>query len=72
LFRLVSNIKGDFLMTYDSHPDVRALALRYEFDLEEIEMRNTHHSKRTELLIGKDLSWIRDSAKQMTVKLPFD
>ena len=48
-------------MTYDSHPDVRELASRYEFDVEEIKMRNAHNSPKTELLIGKDLSWIRRS-----------
>lgn len=63
LFRLVTKVEGDFLMTYDNHPDVRRLALRHSLDLEEIEMRNTHHSKRTELLIGKDLSWMRRSVK---------
>jgi hypothetical protein len=25
-------------------------------------MKNTHHAKMTELLIGRDLSWLRDAA----------
>lgn len=61
LFCLVAEVQGDFLMTYDTNPEVRRLASLHCFDTHEISMTNTHNSKRTELLIGKDLTWIRQS-----------
>lgn len=59
LFKLMSSIKGDFLTTYDDVDAVRELAQKYRFDTELIAMKNTHHAKMTELLIGFDLDWIR-------------
>ena len=59
LFRVVTTLRGDFLMTYDNTPEVRCLAEKHGFDTETIAMKNTHHAKKTELLIGRDLSWAR-------------
>ena len=59
LFSLAENIKGDFLMTYDNAQGVLDLAHQHQFDTEVISMKNTHHTKMTELLIGRDLSWLR-------------
>jgi DNA adenine methylase len=59
LFKLMSGIAGDFLMTYDNSEEVRALAHRYGFDLEPIAMKNSHHARMSELLIGCDLDWVR-------------
>lgn len=59
LFKIVSKIKGDFLMTYDNTEHVRSLAERHGFDVQEISMKNTHHAIMSELLIGKNLSWAR-------------
>jgi DNA adenine methylase len=58
LFRIVSTLKGDFLMTYDNAPDVLKLAEEYRFDTQPIAMKNTHHAEMSELLIGRDLSWV--------------
>lgn len=66
LFRVASRIKGDFLMTYDDADGVRALAARYGFDAEAVAMKSTHHARMTELLIGFDLSWLRDSAARVS------
>lgn len=46
-------------MTYDNCAGVRQLAQKYDFDMETIAMKNTHHAKMTELLIGTNLDWIR-------------
>jgi DNA adenine methylase len=62
LFEVVRNLAGSFLMTYDNIEDVRALARKYGFDAREIAMKNTHHTRMTELLIGRDLGWLPDSA----------
>lgn len=59
LFRTTSKVAGDFLMTYDNTPTIRALAEKYGFDFEEIAMKNTHHAVMSELLIGRNLDWAR-------------
>ncbi len=59
LFRLATKIKGDFLMTYDDAGEVRALAAKYRFETRLIAMNNTHHATMTELLIGRNLDWVR-------------
>ncbi|HXX23929.1 MAG TPA: DNA adenine methylase [Terriglobia bacterium] len=59
VFRESSRAKGDFLMTYDNVEPVRALALRFGFDMHAVAMKNTHHEVMTELLVGRDLGWAR-------------
>lgn len=59
LFKAASNISGDFLMTYDDTPEVRALASQYNFDTHAVPMKSTHHAEMFELLIGRNLDWAR-------------
>lgn len=59
LFKIASKVAGDFLMTYDDSPSIRALAERHKLDVEPVIMRNTHHAEMVELLIGRDLAWAR-------------
>lgn len=59
LFDTAKTIRGDLLMTYDDAQGVRELARTRGFDMEIIAMKNTHHTKMTELLIGNDLEWAR-------------
>lgn len=59
LFEVASHLKGDFLMTYNDADEVRLLARRYNFDTQTISMKNTHHARLTELLIGPNLDWLR-------------
>jgi DNA adenine methylase len=59
LFRIASTLKGDFLMTYDNAESVLELATKFGFDIQAVTMKNTHHAKMSELLIGRDLSWVR-------------
>ena len=49
-------------MTYDNTREIASLASEFDFETQAIAMKNTHHAKMTELLIGKDLSWLRDAA----------
>lgn len=58
LFALCESVKGDFLMTYDNADEVKDLARRHGFQMRLIPMKNTHHAKMEELVIGKDLSWM--------------
>lgn len=57
LFRIAETLAGDFLMTYDNAEGVQSLAERHGFSTLAIPMKNTHHAKLTELLIGRDLNW---------------
>jgi DNA adenine methylase len=59
LFELMSKANGDFLMTYDDADEVRALARKYRFETRLVAMTNTHNTTMMELLIGRDLDWVR-------------
>jgi DNA adenine methylase len=58
LFATIASCKGQFLMSYDNTEEVVALAQQFGFESRAIAMKNTHHAKMTELLIGRDLSWL--------------
>jgi len=58
LFELASQAAGDFLMTYDDVEDIRRLASHWGFETQSVAMKNTHHARKTELLIGRDLGWL--------------
>ena len=58
LFAAMAGCKGDFLMSYDNTLEVARLAKQHGFESRPIAMKNTHHAKMTELLIGRDLSWL--------------
>jgi DNA adenine methylase len=60
LFDLAHRLQDNFLMTYDDASDVRAMASRCKFETRLIGMKNTHHAKKTELIIGKDLTWLQN------------
>lgn len=58
LFALADMFQGDFLMTYDTADEVHHLAEAHHFDTQLVPMKNTHHAKMLELLIGRDLAWV--------------
>jgi DNA adenine methylase len=58
LFAATERLAGDFLMTYDNAPEVRALAKRHGFQVRTIPMKGTHNTPMLELIIGRDLSWV--------------
>ena len=53
LFELMAGVEGAVMMTYDDSPEVRELATRYGFRVEQVPMKNTHHAIIYELLILK-------------------
>lgn len=59
LFEIMSKCKGDFLMSYDHTEEVVDLATKFGFQYRSIAMKNTHHAKMTELLIGRTLGWLK-------------
>lgn len=60
LFSAMAACQGDFLMSYDNTAEIVALAAKHGFESKPIAMKSTHHAKMTELLIGKDLSWLEN------------
>ena len=67
LFRVTSEVAGDFLMTYDDAGGVRDLARKFGFQMRTIAMKNTHHAEMTELLIGRNLEWLGTQASSVVV-----
>ena len=63
LFKEVSILRGDFLLSYDDVRPIRTLADRYGLDTHLVPMKNTHHAVKSELLIGRDLDWARKPLK---------
>jgi DNA adenine methylase len=61
LFTIVENLKGDFLMTYDNALGVKQMADQHGFETELVAMKSTHHAEMTELIIGRNLEWLRSS-----------
>lgn len=61
LFDLAGKLAGDFLMTYDNADEIKELAGAHGFDTQLVAMTNTHHATMMELLIGRDLDWVRGS-----------
>jgi len=59
LFRIAKELAGEFLMTYDNAKGIHELTDKYGLDTQSIAMKNTHHAKMTELLIGRNLDWVR-------------
>jgi DNA adenine methylase len=68
LFHLAGRLAGDFLMTYSDDEAIRALARRHGFETRSIAMKNTHNTPMTELLVGRNLGWIRLASAYMEVR----
>lgn len=58
LFELAESAAGDVLITYDNVDEVKKLAVDHNLVYRTVAMRNTHNAPMSELLIGKDLSWV--------------
>jgi DNA adenine methylase len=59
LFTLAESIRGSFLMTYDNAAGVREMASKHGFQVKTVAMSNTHHAKMDELLISRNLDWMK-------------
>ena len=51
LFNRMSDVQGDFMMTYDESPEIMELARSRGFHIAKVAMKNTHHAIMYELLI---------------------
>ncbi len=59
LFALAAKLQSDFLITYDNTREIKQLAAEFGLDTEAVAMKNTHHAKKKELLVGRNLDWLR-------------
>jgi hypothetical protein len=59
VFELASSAAGDVLLTYEDTPEVRDMASAYDFETHPVAMRTTHHQTKHELIIGRELGWLR-------------
>lgn len=67
LFSLAKQLRGDFLMTYDNTRQVVKLADEFGLHWQAISMKNTHHTKMTELLIGRNLDWLSGEVRSRLI-----
>jgi DNA adenine methylase len=58
LFTLARRLAGPFLMSYEDAPEIRALAAHHGLEARPVPMRNTHHERKFELLIAREMSWL--------------
>jgi DNA adenine methylase len=59
VFQLAADLKSPFLITYDNAEDILQLAAHHKFQVAKVPMTGTHLSRRLELLISRDLSWLK-------------
>lgn len=59
LFRIAATLRSPFLITYDNADEIKELASASGFQVAEIPMKGTHHTEKTELVISRDLSWLK-------------
>ena len=58
LFSIAKGLKAQFLMTYDNQEGIRALANNNALPYSYVEMKNSHHQPKKELIISSNLDWI--------------
>lgn len=59
IFRTAATLQSAFLMTYDNADEIRRLATEHGFQIAAIPMKGTHHAEKIELVISRDLSWLK-------------
>lgn len=62
LFARAAALRGEFLMTYDDAEAIQDLADRYGLDTFRLPMKNTHHRIMYELIVSRDLGWVKTEA----------
>jgi DNA adenine methylase len=58
LFKVTSQLKGKFLMTYDDTPEIRQLADKYNLQYSTIPMKTTHHLRKNEIILSDNFNWL--------------
>ena len=61
LFKLTSQLKGKFMLTYDDTPEIRQLADKYNLLYRTIPMKTTLHYEKNEIIVSDNFLWWADS-----------
>lgn len=59
LFDAFKNAKADFIFTYDDSEELGEMAGERGFQTKLIPMKNTHHAEMSELIVGRNLEWLK-------------
>lgn len=62
LFALLKGFRGDFLLTYDDAPLIRAWIEEFGYQAVAVKVKTTHHTTKRELIIGRNLDWLRHAS----------
>ena len=57
LFKAISKLQGNFLITYDDADEIRYLVSKFGFQFRKIPMKTTHHLEKNELIIANNFDW---------------
>lgn len=61
LFKMTSQLKGKFMLTYDDTTDIRQLADKYNLQYRTVPMKTTHHLEKNEIIISDNFTWWTES-----------
>lgn len=62
LFAVLKEFKGDFLLTYDDAPPIHTWIKEFGYEVIAVKVKTAHHTKKRELLIGRNLGWLNHAA----------
>jgi DNA adenine methylase len=60
LFETLATWPGNWFATYNNDAWVGSLCNQFGFEYERLVMRNAHHVEKTELVIGRNLQWLKN------------
>jgi DNA adenine methylase len=60
LFGTLATWPGNWFATYNNDALIGALCHQHGFQYERLQMRNAHHIQKTELIIGRNLDWLKN------------
>jgi len=67
LFSKLASGRSPFLLSYDDADTIRRLAAEHGLQVRTVCMKNTHHARKKELLISRDLTWLDAAAPRQPV-----
>ncbi len=67
LFGHLASWPGNWFATYSNDALVGALCQKYGFQYERLLMRNAQHKQRTELVIGRNLDWLKNKSSPIVL-----
>jgi len=57
LFKLTSEIKGKYMLTYDDTEEIKELVEKYKLEFRTIPMKTTHHIQKNEIIVADNFDW---------------